>query len=424
MKLSSKFIIPAFAILFAGKAYSQNEISIVRSGKDKVVVYNPNNHAISVMTPDLRPLILAPMRGQEINFRLSKYHVEHGIFTSQYNEHCFTLDSLHCTYEANIQIGLVEKRKWWATFAATLLQGTNLQRIIDFIVMFYGNNTTMISEIITAYQSNDVYEQKLLRISKILENRDAMLKTIERNEEICINQARAELNTNKQVQAFKAVQFIQKQENFRLELTPYYVLGFNPSYYKGLQSERKSFAQLSAGHQLPIGCRLSFNFNAYTKYKKRKVDKKIYLVLDYYKSPILYKKAPTGPFKQDTAYAWDFYSAGAGWETLFRGKKGDYNSSLSFDLGLVTGQHIRYGLDSKTNITTRQRFSPFKEYNVYANLIIKRKIMKWVDFFAGYRLAFSFGKKQTTSLTREMPSFRHFQLGCNFNLKRNINYQY
>lgn len=404
--------------------YGQNSLSIARTGKDKIVVYNPNYHAIAFEVGDGKTYILPAYLGIEIDFPLSNYSVENTTFTSFYNYDCFRRDSIQCELYTNQALATAERRAWWASITTSLLQGTNAGRVLDILNALFGSNKEVISEIMEAYKSYDTREQKILRINKILENYYIKSAKIEQNRESCIQNCFQRLNTNKSVQKFYVSQFIDKKENFRLELTPYYVVGFNTIQYRGQTNKRPAFDEIETNQQLPLGCRVSLNFNAYDKYKKRKIDRKLYLALDYSQSPVIYKKAPNGIFKKDTAYAWNFYSLGIGWETLYKNSKGKYNSSFSFDVGVVTSSNFKYSIDSFKTIKTKTKSNSFKEFNVYGCISLKQKVFSWLDLYGSYKLSANiFGKKENLS-NREIPNSRQFELGVNLVLAKTVNYQY
>lgn len=66
--------------------------------KDKIVVYNPNYHAIAFEVGDGKTYILPAYLGIEIDFPLSNYSVENTTFTSFYNYDCFRRDSINVNY--------------------------------------------------------------------------------------------------------------------------------------------------------------------------------------------------------------------------------------------------------------------------------------------------------------------------------------
>jgi hypothetical protein len=419
-----KLKLTALALLLCLFGQAQNNLSIARVGKDKIAIYNPNYHAIAVSVGQERNYLIPAYQGIQIDFSLSNFNVEHTTFLSSYNRNCVTLDSVRCELNANQALANAENRLWRASLATSLLQGKNSGAILDIVSMLFGASPELVSEIMEAYKSNDTEEQKTLRLNKILENYYIKQSNIDQNRESCIQSAYQLLSSNTSTQKFYASQFIGKKENFRFEVAPYYVLGFNAMQYRGQTNKRPAFNEISTGQQFPVGVRASLNFNAYNKYKQRKVDKKLYLVLDYSQSPAIYKKTPDGIFKKDTAYAWNFYSLGMGWETLYRNSKGKYNSSFAFDVGVISSSNSRYATDSLKSIKTKVSGNSFKEFNIYACATLKQKVFSWVDLFASYKLSTSLFTKDANKINREIPAFRQFQIGLNFILAKAVNYQY
>jgi hypothetical protein len=401
----------------------QYNISIARAGKDRIVLYNPNAHSIVVDVAD-RTYLLSPYRGRELGFALTKSNVENTLFTSYYNIDCYRNDSAQCEANARSAISRQEERVWIESLLALIFQGTNAGIIGDLLRAVFGEDPALISEIMAAYRSNDPDSQKRQRISAIIETYYNRKNKIKENKNNCLYNTQQRLSSYKGSSNFYASQFIHKQENFRFEVTPYYVLGFNAMQYRGVDYKRPGFKTTGASEQLPVGVRASLNFNAYTKYKKRKIDKKFYVVLDYSQSPAIYRKEPDSRLKKDTAYAWNFYGAGIGWETLYRNYKGKYSSSLAFDVGLVTSTNLQYAMDVNKKIVSTIKGSSFKEFNVFASLAFRQKLLSFLDVYGSYKLAASVFTKKAANADRLIPAYRQFQLGLNFTLARAVNYQY
>lgn len=413
---------PLFLLLYT-TVQGQYNISMARTGKDRIGVYNRNAHTLEVEVAN-RTYLLLPGRGQEISFALTNSNVEHTPFISYYNETCYRYDSIRCETDARSAIARQEERVWTESLVALIFQGTNAGFAVDLIRGALGQDPDLIAEIMKAYNSSDPHEQKMQRVVAIIETYNSREKKIEVSKNSCLQYTQSRLSTYRSNGKFYASQFIPRQENFRFELTPYYILGFNAMQYRGVTYKRPAFKSTGAGEQLPGGIRASLNFNAYTKYKKRKIDKKFYVVLDYSQSPAIYKKEPDALFKKDTAHAWNFYGLGIGWETLYRNYKGKYSSSFSFDVGLVTSTNLQYATDAEKKIVTTIKGASFKEFNVFASVGIKQKLLSFVDIVGSYKLATSLFSKKEANKNRLIPSYRQFQLGLNFILARTVNYQY
>lgn len=401
----------------------QYSISMARIGKDKIGVYNRNAHTIEVEVAN-RAYLLLPGRGREINFALTNSNVEHTPFISYYNTACYRYDSIQCETDARSAIARQEERVWIESLVALIFQGTNAGIVGDLLRAVFGEDPDLISEILAAYRSNDPNEQKRRRISSIIQTYYNRKNEIDANKQNCLQNTQLRLSNYRSSGKFYAAQFIPRQENFRFEVTPYYILGFNAMQYRGVTYKRPAFKTAGGGEQLPAGIRAILNFNAYTKYKKRKIDKKFYVVMDYSQSPAIYKKEPDAMFKKDTAHAWNFYGLGIGWETLYRNHKGQYSSSFSFDVGLVTSTNLQYATDAEKKIVTTIKGASFKEFNVFASVAIKQKLLSFVDIVGSYKLATSLFSKKENNKDRLIPSYRQFQLGLNFILARTVNYQY
>jgi hypothetical protein len=409
-------------------ALGQTAISIIRAGFDKVMVQNNLSHSITLQIGSGSTLILAPNGSYYADFTLNTYNVRNTPFTIGYNRRSYLLDSLLCVNEAERRLRILERKKNLLLFLSNLFQGTRTGDFFDlvrglFCSFFSGGDCDfLMAELNSVLDSKDSEDAKRKRMEAIIEKYWQKVKDVIINESECLEAAKRNLGRQLGT-TFYAKNFIDMQEKSRIEITPVIPLGFRSTVFRGV-NHGKGISVLGYSAQVPFGVSAAINFNAYDKYRVRKIDRKYYIPLAFHHSPAVYKKSIDSVFKQYTGYSWNFFSLGFGSEFIYHNNQATINvSRVNLDFGIVTNTLSMLRLDSaKRKILSRETVSRFRGYVPYINIGCKFRLLNWLDLSASYYSTFFYNNLKYDK--KDMPAFRQVNLGLNIILARHISYQY
>jgi hypothetical protein len=422
--------------LFACQAFAQNRVTVVRSGFDHIAISNNYNHAIRIEITGCNSIILHRGGWKQVPFKLSERNVLSAKITTYYDATCLQYDSTYCNNAVLRAQEEEGKKLFWKMLLASVFQGKPIGALIDLFRLDYKYKfeseteyNQFLEEITAAYSSSDPQEQKSNRMEKIIEKYtdkkryDAMKENCLSGGQDMIRKLVDKNSATYQVNAAKLSDFIRLQEKSHFEAGAFAAAGFRARIFKG--ASLKGATTLSGYLERPsFTVRSAFVYNAYNKFRQRKVGIQNYITASFSQSRAIYKPAKDSLFTGNNAFSWQFVSLGYG--SLFE-KSGYVSNKISIstlvDIGVISSLFYEHQIaNGKLGATKRQ--SQFKGIVPYINIGYKVSITRWLDIYGTYYGTFLYSSFVKRPEKFDLPQFRQWNVGLNFNFSHHYSYQY
>ncbi|MFN0201778.1 MAG: hypothetical protein ACKVTZ_09670 [Bacteroidia bacterium] len=386
-----------WVILYLFQSYSYGQyapvypIMVNRTGHDEVTIINQASHSISVKVGNKPPHLIVKGHSQKINFPLTNQNVRNTTFVINYDKDCFKLDSLLCADKAS---QIKESAKGTKEFLSelVLLDGTQSDRAVLMIRAFYGfwfsgeALSDLTNEILAILLSNDTEERKLLRLSAITAKCDQKIAYAEAKAENCFTKGR-ELVSKGFHYSYEATKYIQPQEKAKLELSVYTPLLYRVWHFQGTHG-LLGFNNMNTLKKPSYGYRMVYLTNQYDKDKNKVLGIKQMYVLDYLRTPTVYKKMADNTEKS-RGYFWDIYSIGLGKEVSSDNpnhlKSSRFGAAMEVGISLCRLHEVEFDtLSNYGNIKNIVKGSKIGGFSPYVNIQLQAKIWQWVAIYGGF----------------------------------------